>query len=63
MERIFFFYLSKVPKEALASLQAVHEDSKHDQFLMKLRPEFEFSRAGLLDRYPIPCLDICLGEL
>ncbi|KAG6536741.1 hypothetical protein ZIOFF_001809 [Zingiber officinale] len=32
---------SKVPKEALASLQAIHEDSRCDQFLMKLRPELE----------------------
>lgn len=54
---------SKVSKEALAGLQAVHEDSKRDQFLMKLRPEFEIARAGLLNRDPIPSLDICLGEL
>ncbi|KAG6468900.1 hypothetical protein ZIOFF_073595 [Zingiber officinale] len=52
-----------VPKEALASLQAIHEDSRRDQFLMKLRPEFEVARAGLLNRNPVPSLDICLGEL
>ncbi|CAL9094142.1 unnamed protein product [Musa textilis] len=54
---------SKVPKEALVALQAVHEVSRHDQFLMKLRPEFEVARAGLLNRNPVPSLDICLGEL
>ena len=30
---------------------------------MKLRPEFEVARAGLLNRNPVPSLDICLGEL
>jgi len=54
---------SKVSKEALPSLQAVHEVSKQDQFLMKLRPEFEIARAGLLNRDPVPSLDVCLGEL
>ncbi|KAG6512380.1 hypothetical protein ZIOFF_030491 [Zingiber officinale] len=54
---------SKVPKEALANLQAIHEDSRRDQFLMKLRPEFEVARAGLLNKNLVPSLDICLGEL
>ncbi|KAG6480996.1 hypothetical protein ZIOFF_057587 [Zingiber officinale] len=54
---------SKVPKETLASLQAIHEDSRRDQFLMKSRSEFEVALAGLLNRNPIPSLDICLGEL
>ncbi|KAF5450004.1 hypothetical protein F2P56_030389 [Juglans regia] len=30
---------------------------------MKLRLEFESVRAGLLNRNPVPSLDICLGEL
>jgi hypothetical protein len=30
---------------------------------MKLRPEFEIARAGLLNRDPVPSLDVCLGEL
>ncbi|KAG6506114.1 hypothetical protein ZIOFF_031429 [Zingiber officinale] len=54
---------SKVPKEALASIQAIHEVSKRDQFLMKLRSDFDVARAGLLNRNPVPSLDICLGEL
>ncbi|KAG6494580.1 hypothetical protein ZIOFF_042340 [Zingiber officinale] len=53
----------KVPKEALANLQAIHEDSRHDQFLMKLMPTFEVARVGLLNRNPVPSLDICFGEL
>ncbi|KAK0577730.1 hypothetical protein LWI29_037641 [Acer saccharum] len=30
---------------------------------MKLRPEFESARAGLINRTPVPSLDVCLGEL
>ena len=54
---------SKVLKEALGALQVVHNESKQDQFLMKLRPEFESVRAGLINRKPVPTLDECLGEL
>ena len=41
----------------------MHGDSLRDLFLMKLRPEFESLRASLLNRNPIPSLDICVGEL
>ncbi|XP_042966592.1 uncharacterized protein LOC122300179 [Carya illinoinensis] len=54
---------AKVPTAALAALQAVHAESQRDQFLMKLRPEFEPVLAGLLNRDPVPSLDICLGDL
>lgn len=30
---------------------------------MKLRPEFDVARAGLLNKDSIPSLDVCLGEL
>ncbi|XP_041028457.1 uncharacterized protein LOC121268308 [Juglans microcarpa x Juglans regia] len=30
---------------------------------MKLRPEFESVKAGLLNRNPVPSLDICLRDL
>lgn len=30
---------------------------------MKLRPKFENARAGLINRPPIPSLEVCLGEL
>ncbi|KAA8544611.1 hypothetical protein F0562_022619 [Nyssa sinensis] len=53
---------AKVPTAALAALQAVHAESQRDQFLMKLRSEFELVRAGLLNRTPVPSLDICLGD-
>jgi hypothetical protein len=54
---------SQVPQAALAALQVVHSESQRDQFLMKLRPEFENARAGLINRTPVPSLEVCLGEL
>lgn len=54
---------SQVPKAALAALQAVHSESQQDQLLMKLRPEFKSARAGLINRTPVPSLEICMGEL
>ncbi|KAJ0082875.1 hypothetical protein Patl1_11567 [Pistacia atlantica] len=45
------------------ALQTVHSESQRDQFLMKLRPEFESTRAGLINRTPVPSLEVCLGEL
>ncbi|XP_042988671.1 uncharacterized protein LOC122316204 [Carya illinoinensis] len=54
---------SKVPKVALEAFQVVHAESQRDQFLMKLRPEFETTRAGLINRNLVSSLDVCLGEL
>jgi hypothetical protein len=54
---------SQVPKEALAALQAVHSESQRDQFLMKLRPMFESAKVGLINRTPVPSLEVCLGKL
>ena len=54
---------SKVPKEALGAVQAVHNESKRDEFLMKLHPKFESVRVGFINRKPVPTLDECLGEL
>lgn len=44
-----------VPKASLAAVQ--------DQFLKKLRPEFEVVRGALLNRNLVPSLDTCVGEL
>ena len=41
----------------------MHATSKQDQFLMKLRPDFEIACSNLMNRYPIPSLDACLSEL
>ncbi|XP_057982236.1 uncharacterized protein LOC131167448 [Malania oleifera] len=45
---------ANISPTALATLQAVHAESQHDQFLMKLRLEFEPVRASLLIRNPVP---------
>jgi hypothetical protein len=54
---------AKVPAASLSDVQAVHEQSKRDQFLMKLRHEFEITRSNLMNRDPSPSLDVCFGEL
>lgn len=52
-----------VPAEGLKSVQDVHETTKRDQFLMKLRSEFEATRSNLMNRDPLPSLDTCLNDL
>lgn len=52
-----------VPAASLSAVQAVHEQSKRDQFLMKLRTEFEGTRSSLMNRESSPSLDVCFGEL
>jgi hypothetical protein len=54
---------AKVPTTSLSDVQTVHEQSKRDQFLMKLRPEFEVTRSNLVNQDPSPSLDVCFGEL
>ncbi|KAG8385238.1 hypothetical protein BUALT_Bualt03G0021300 [Buddleja alternifolia] len=54
---------TSVPPEGLFAVQGVHEASKQDQFLMKLRGEFEGIRSSLMNRNPVPILDVCLSEL
>jgi hypothetical protein len=50
-------------RKALGAVQAVHNESERDQFLMKFRLEFESVRAGLINRNFVPTLDECLEEL
>jgi hypothetical protein len=40
---------AKIPAESLSVVQQVHEQSKRDQFLMKLRYEFEITRSNLIN--------------
>ncbi|KAG6670394.1 hypothetical protein CIPAW_01G307800 [Carya illinoinensis] len=54
---------TSIPTRSLADIQAVHEASMRAQFLMKLRPEFEFKRANLMNRDSVPPLDMYLGEI
>ena len=53
----------QVPVESLADVQKVHEQSKRDQFLMKLRLEYEAPRSNLMNRDLSPSLDVCFKEL
>ncbi|KAH9780093.1 protein kinase domain-containing protein [Citrus sinensis] len=53
----------QVPIESLADVQEVHEQSKRDQFLMKLRPKYEAARSNLMNRDLSPSLDVCFKEL
>lgn len=52
-----------LPPEGISSVQSVHEVTKRDQFLMKLRYEFESTRSSLMNRESVPPLDACLNEL
>lgn len=54
---------AKIPAESLPSIQADHEQSKQDQFLMKLRSDFEIVCSNLMNRDPTPSLDVCFREL
>jgi hypothetical protein len=52
---------TKVPTASISVVQAIHEQNKRDQFLMKLCPKFEATRS--MNRDPSPSLDVCFGEL
>ena len=54
---------ANVPTAALSAVREVHATSKRDQFLMKLRPDFQTACSNLMNRHPVPSLDACLSEL
>ncbi|XXG84870.1 hypothetical protein AAC387_Pa11g0084 [Persea americana] len=47
----------------LPELLPLQQSSHRDQFLMKLRREFETVRSNLMSRASLPSLDDCLQEL
>ena len=49
---------ANVPTVALSAIREVHATSKRDQFLMKLRPDIEIARSTLMNRHPVPSLDL-----
>jgi hypothetical protein len=55
--------IAEVPVAALSTIQTLHATTQRDQFLMKLRPEYESVRSSLLNRSSVPSLDVCFGEL
>jgi transposase InsO family protein len=54
---------SNLSADGLSAVQTVHDTTKRDQFLMKLRYDFEGMRSSLMHRDPIPSLDACLHDL
>lgn len=54
---------STISSSSLPGFQKVYRTTSRDQFLMKLRDEYETARSNLMSKYPILSLDICLGEL
>ncbi|KAJ0039007.1 hypothetical protein Pint_23410 [Pistacia integerrima] len=57
------YEMANFTQGTLSAVQAVHTTSEHDQFLMKLRRDFEIARSNLMNRHPVPSLDACLSEL
>ena len=54
---------AKISAEGALAVQQVHKISQRDQFMMKLRSEYEPVRASLVNRDSVPSLDVCFGEL
>jgi hypothetical protein len=54
---------ANVSATALSVVQAVHETSKRDQFLIKLCSDFEIVHSNMMNCHPVPSLDACLSEL
>ncbi|KAG7983887.1 hypothetical protein I3843_04G129100 [Carya illinoinensis] len=52
-----------VPVASLSTIQSLYKTRRRDQFLMKFRPEYESVHSSLLNRSPVPSLDVCFGEL
>lgn len=48
--------------KGLGFSQLVHEATERDQFLMKLRSEFEGNRSNLMNQEPMSFLDACLTK-
>ena len=52
-----------VTGDNLTGLQKFHKINQRDQFLMKLRPEFDTIRSNLMSRQPTPSLETSLNEV
>jgi len=52
-----------LPPEGLGFVQLVHETTKRDQFLMKLRYDFEGVCSNLMNQDSVSVLDACLNQL
>ncbi|RWR80118.1 Retrovirus-related Pol polyprotein from transposon TNT 1-94 [Cinnamomum micranthum f. kanehirae] len=54
---------SSLPDASIAVVQTIHSTSQRDQFLIKLRPDFEQICSNLMSRVPSPSIDSCFREL
>ena len=54
---------ANVPTITLSVVQAMHVTNKRDQFLMKLRPNFEIAWSNMMNCHPVLSLDACSSEL
>nr|CAN67587.1 hypothetical protein VITISV_036279 [Vitis vinifera] len=63
LEHAIAMFQHDVPIATLSTIQTIHATTRRDQFLMKLRPEYESIRSSLLNKSHVPSLDICFGEL
>jgi len=54
---------SKVSGDSLVTIKELQEQNMRDQFLMKLRPEFEPVRRQIMAQKPIPTLTECFREI
>ena len=52
-----------VAANVLIVIRDLQASSQRDQFLMKLRNEYESVRSSLMNRTPLPSLAVCLNEL
>ena len=52
-----------VAPDVMLVIQDLQASSHRDQFLMKLRSEYDSVRSALMNRMPLPSLDVCLNEL
>lgn len=52
-----------VAADVLIVIRDLQASSQRDQFLMKLRHEFDSIRSSLMNRMPLPSLDVCLNDL
>lgn len=57
------FMPASISTGSLKAVQAIHEVTKMDRFLMKLWIEFESIRSSLMNHVSIPSPDGCLGQL
>lgn len=62
MEFVELVYAT-MPEEEIPAVQKFHEVSRHNQFLMKTKKEFESVNSNLISQVQALSLNQCLAEL